>query len=113
MIRAFISIELDPDLRGRLAKLQQDIKSELQRTLPRNARLQWVKPESLHVSVKFLGDVEEARLDAIREALSARSVRAVDRIPDAMAAAVSALTAPYRRRTDAETPIISSFAVLL
>jgi 2'-5' RNA ligase len=34
-------------------------------------RLRWVRPENLHVTLKFIGEVEAAKLDGIRSALTA------------------------------------------
>ena len=73
MIRAFVAVELSASVRDALARLQDGLKSELIRavraSIP-NARVQWVNPGSLHVTLKFLGDVEEASLETIRGALS-------------------------------------------
>jgi 2'-5' RNA ligase len=47
-LRAFVALELDPDLRARIAGLIAD----LRRTIP---DVRWARPESLHVTVRFLG----------------------------------------------------------
>lgn len=73
MIRTFIAVELPAALRGRIADLQQQAKSELTRELRRrapDARLQWVRTESMHVTVKFLGDVTEDSIRDIEQALA-------------------------------------------
>lgn len=72
MIRAFIAAELTATLRGRIGDLQQQVKGELTRELRRrapDARIQWVRTESMHVTVKFLGDVTEDSVKDIEQAL--------------------------------------------
>lgn len=73
MIRAFIAVDLTSALRGRIADLQQQVKNELTRELRRrapDARIQWVRTESMHVTVKFLGDVTEDGVHDIERALA-------------------------------------------
>ncbi len=73
MIRTFIAVELPTALRERIADLQQQVKSELTRELRRrapDARLQWVRAESMHVTVKFLGDVTEDSVHDIEDVLA-------------------------------------------
>lgn len=60
MIRAFLAVELSEELRSRLAQVQQDLRQRLSRTLPKQVRLSWVQPASIHLTIKFLGDMDEA-----------------------------------------------------
>jgi 2'-5' RNA ligase len=72
MIRTFIAIELDEPLRAAIGGVQAGVRRTLERELRRSApdaRIQWVKPESIHLTLKFLGDIEEGRVAAIAEAL--------------------------------------------
>jgi 2'-5' RNA ligase len=67
-VRAFIAIELPADLIKRLKDFQSGLSP---------ARLQyvkWVDPGSIHLTLKFLGDVDAVRLEAVKEA-SAAAVR--------------------------------------
>ncbi len=64
MIRAFIAVELGAELRAALAEAQAYLKDKL------DARLQWVRPESLHVTLKFLGNVEEDRIPDLERAMT-------------------------------------------
>jgi 2'-5' RNA ligase len=73
MIRSFIAIELPPNLRAALSRLQAQLKAELLRELGASAgeaRLQWVKPDSIHLTLKFLGDFPEEQVSALRQALT-------------------------------------------
>src|SRR5229473_1808380 len=64
MIRAFIAINLPPTARARLAQLQR----ELQLTFVAGA-VRWVRPEQIHLTLKFLGDVPEESLSDLETAL--------------------------------------------
>ncbi len=68
-VRAFVAIELPPQVRDVLAGLVQ----ELSRARLRGVRL--VRPEGVHLTLKFLGDVQVAQVEAIASAL-ARVARA-------------------------------------
>lgn len=70
MIRAFLAVDLSEDLRGRIASVQQDVKASLLRELPRAVRLSWVRPASIHLTIKFLGDMDEQLAEPLREALA-------------------------------------------
>ena len=69
MIRCFVAIELDEGLRKALAELQRRLRPVLEKATGREAKVQWVRPESIHATIKFLGDVEEGRIEAIAQAL--------------------------------------------
>jgi 2'-5' RNA ligase len=65
LIRAFIAIELDDALYRALADLQTQLGRE------RAARgVRWVASDNIHVTLKFLGDVESSRLPDLRRALA-------------------------------------------
>lgn len=68
MIRAFIAVELDPALRTGIAGTQDRLRRALGKTIP-DARVQWVRPESIHLTLKFLGAVEERRVSEIADAV--------------------------------------------
>lgn len=70
MIRAFLAVELSNDVRSRIALIQQDLKSHLTRELPRAVRISWVQPASIHLTIKFLGDMDEQLVEPLREALA-------------------------------------------
>lgn len=65
-IRAFIAIRLPPPVEQALA----DIARALALTVPRGG-VRWVRPEQIHLTLRFLGDTPVAQLDAIRRAMDA------------------------------------------
>lgn len=62
-IRSFISINLPEELLQPLLDYRRRLESV-------KAEVSWVKPESLHFTLKFLGEVEERRIQDISEAMS-------------------------------------------
>jgi 2'-5' RNA ligase len=63
--RTFIAIELDEELRGNLGHLQDRLRG---RVAPRAVR--WVRPEGIHLTLKFLGDTPVDKVPAVQEALA-------------------------------------------
>lgn len=63
-MRTFVAIDLDAPLRAALRDLQSRLKRAPLAHLGR-----WVDPESIHLTLKFLGDVPAARLPEVRQAL--------------------------------------------
>ena len=63
-MRSFIAIELPEGVKSALAELRQELKKC-------NADIRWVKPDNVHLTLKFLGDIDEKSLDMIIEATKA------------------------------------------
>lgn len=61
--RSFVCIELPEEIKKNLADLQSRL-----RPLAKGI-VSWPKPEGLHLTLKFLGDVDPGRLDAAADAL--------------------------------------------
>ncbi|MDG6257014.1 MAG: RNA 2',3'-cyclic phosphodiesterase [Methanomicrobiaceae archaeon] len=62
MTRVFIAIDLPQDIRERIA--------ETQTVLARSgAKLTFVAPQHMHITLKFIGEVDDERLDDIQTAL--------------------------------------------
>lgn len=64
VLRLFIAVELSSEVRGKLSAAQEKFKTS-------GARVKWVRPHQIHVTLKFLGNVDETRVGAIIEAVSA------------------------------------------
>jgi RNA 2',3'-cyclic 3'-phosphodiesterase len=68
-MRLFVALQIPAEVREALSKLVSElcqIASSSGRDKPK-----WVKPENHHVTLKFIGETPAAKLDAIRETLSA------------------------------------------
>jgi len=63
-IRAFIAIHLPAEVRDYLATISAD----LSRQLPQGA-VRWVKPDRIHLTLRFLGDTDVRLLPDIQNAL--------------------------------------------
>jgi 2'-5' RNA ligase len=61
-MRAFIAIELDKVLRDELATLQAKLK-------PCGADVKWAEPHNIHLTLKFLGEVPEEKIETIKKTL--------------------------------------------
>jgi len=62
-MRVFIAIDLSTEMRSALAKLQQELE-------PLTDTARWVAPESIHVTLKFIGEIAEKRLADIDASLT-------------------------------------------
>ena len=64
-IRSFIAIELSPEIRQSLARLQEKLKAA------GNPPVRWVDPANIHLTLKFLGDIDSGITGRITAALEA------------------------------------------
>lgn len=58
MIRSFLAIELPKTTLERIAQLQAELKES-------RVDVRWVRPENIHLTLKFFGNIEESRIDGI------------------------------------------------
>jgi 2'-5' RNA ligase len=64
-IRTFVAVELEQPQRAALGKIQETLKRE------RAGRyVRWVAPESVHLTIKFLGEVDASRMTELQVALT-------------------------------------------
>ena len=71
-MRCFIAIDITEEIRAGLADLQQDIADNV---AVRRDDLKWVRPEAMHLTLKFLGEIRDREvMDICRvtEAVAAR-----------------------------------------
>ena len=67
-IRSFIAIELDDATRRATAAAIRELREG-----PGGDRIRWARPEALHVTLRFLGDIDPARVPALGAALRAEA----------------------------------------
>ena len=65
-IRCFIAIELEEGIHKNLAQLQ----SRLQKKIYHDSKIRWVKPHNIHLTLKFLGDVDDTAIPEVCTAVS-------------------------------------------
>ncbi|MBP6964421.1 MAG: RNA 2',3'-cyclic phosphodiesterase [Armatimonadetes bacterium] len=72
-IRTFIAVKLPGEVRRRLAEIEK-------RLMESGADVKWVPEENFHITLKFLGGVEQAKMSGVREAVerAASGVRPFD-----------------------------------
>ena len=61
-MRVFLALDLPDQVIAHLG----EVAGELKATLPENA-IRWVKPESIHLTLKFLGEVKPEFVDQVKE----------------------------------------------
>ena len=69
MIRAFLAVELSGALRAELATVQQELRRRIGPEVKRGMRVTWPQPASIHLTLKFLGEIDEQRIEPLRAAL--------------------------------------------
>jgi len=62
LIRAFVAIELEAETRARLAELIESLRDRIW-------GVRWVRPEGIHLTLRFLGYARNEVLEALRPAL--------------------------------------------
>src|SRR3989344_3213799 len=62
-MRLFIAIDLSKDVKGILYKVQKSIRNNL-------AKIHWVAPKNLHLTLKFIGEVEDSKVNEIKDRLN-------------------------------------------
>lgn len=67
-MRAFIAVELGPAVRSAIAGVMADLRD-------RFAGLRWVRPEGVHLTLRFLGDSSPEQIDRLRDSLGPIAAR--------------------------------------
>jgi RNA 2',3'-cyclic 3'-phosphodiesterase len=62
-MRLFVGIDIEPEIRERLARFVDGVQG-----FAPDAR--WVRPETFHVTLKFIGEVAELKVDSVKSALA-------------------------------------------
>ncbi|MBI5560213.1 MAG: RNA 2',3'-cyclic phosphodiesterase [Deltaproteobacteria bacterium] len=73
-LRTFIAIELPDKLKKRLKMLQE----ELKKNSGNASKISWARPETIHLTLKFIGDIDGGKAQEITEGLkkAAENVKA-------------------------------------
>ncbi|MBM2832103.1 MAG: ligT [Dehalococcoidia bacterium] len=62
-VRSFIAIELPQEVKTCLSDLERELKRG------RHSAIKWVSPEGIHLTLKFMGNVETDKIDAVEKAI--------------------------------------------
>ena len=68
-MRLFVALEIPAAVQDNLAAQIKELRDFSTKVADKRPR--WVRPENLHVTLKFIGEVSPTKLDGIRSALSA------------------------------------------
>ncbi len=63
LIRGFVAVELPAEVRAFLAGLAERVRSQ-------GVRARWVSPDRMHITLRFLGEIQASRFEAVRAALA-------------------------------------------
>jgi 2'-5' RNA ligase len=67
-VRLFVALQIPDSIRKDYAALIDDLRRLDAKASPKKPK--WVRPENLHVTLKFIGHIDPAKLDSIRNALT-------------------------------------------
>jgi 2'-5' RNA ligase len=67
-VRLFVAVACDPEAARAVAAWQAELRSRL-------AGVSWVRPENFHLTLRFLGEVADDRVDAAARAVAAAAAR--------------------------------------
>jgi 2'-5' RNA ligase len=70
MIRAFLAVELSQELQDKLGTFQQEFKRSIASEIQQDVRISWVQPAKIHLTIKFLGDMDEQVIDPLSGAIA-------------------------------------------
>lgn len=62
MIRSFIAIDIPRNIKDIISEIQYDLKKS-------EADVKWVKPDIIHLTLKFLGNIEEGQVEEIKKSM--------------------------------------------
>lgn len=63
-MRTFVAIELPKELASQIDQLQTNLRKT-------KADVSWVKPQNVHITLKFLGEVKEEKIEEVYQAVEA------------------------------------------
>jgi 2'-5' RNA ligase len=74
MLRAFIAIQLSDEMKRQIGSVQAELKREVSGSRERGkavkiGKIGWTQPEGIHLTLRFLGDIQETQVDGLREIL--------------------------------------------
>lgn len=62
-IRTFIALNLGPEIQDAILNIQAGLKKI-------DCNVKWVEPQNIHLTLKFLGDVEPKKIDVLKQTLT-------------------------------------------
>ncbi len=79
-IRTFVAILISEEARNAISEMIRELQDM-------DNRLRWVKPDNIHLTLKFLGGVQEEKLPDLKQALEFSLIDTIGTFEDAIAIA--------------------------
>jgi 2'-5' RNA ligase len=67
-MRLFVAMDVPEEIKGVISETLGDLRKNME-------GVRWVKPENIHITVKFIGDYEEDKLDRLEVEIKKAAVR--------------------------------------
>ena len=81
VLRVFVSLNPPPGIVGKLVEIQARLRATLEKSFPAEPwRIRWTRPDQLHLTLLFLGNVFEHQVDDLRCQVE-QVVQSVPRLP--------------------------------
>ncbi|MFH1053382.1 MAG: RNA 2',3'-cyclic phosphodiesterase [Candidatus Woesearchaeota archaeon] len=61
-MRCFVAVNLPNDIREQLGDMVKGLREE-------KGKINWVQPQNMHITLKFLGDLDDAKIELVKEKL--------------------------------------------
>ena len=68
-LRAFIAVDISPEIRKELIRIQSELKNSLK------GNISWVEPENIHLTLRFLGQITDKQLEEIKKRSAANTIK--------------------------------------
>src|SRR5688572_1119982 len=69
-MRLFVGIAIDSAVAAAASTLSDELRRRAARLAP-GARITWIPPERIHLTVRFIGEADEDRVTSVKEAMTA------------------------------------------
>ncbi len=66
-MRAFLAVQLDAELQHEIAELQRTLRDIIERSTASRSRISWTHPDTIHLTLKFLGDIDKGRVEPLQQ----------------------------------------------
>ncbi|MGA2093925.1 MAG: RNA 2',3'-cyclic phosphodiesterase [Sedimentisphaerales bacterium] len=63
-MRVFIAIDIDEKIRAAIADVQKQLNAKVD---IKKGDVKWVEPDNIHLTLKFLGEIDDSKLSEIKE----------------------------------------------
>lgn len=71
-MRLFVAVDINSQVRNRIEKVQRRLKQELGHA---DRGVKWVRPEQIHLTLKFLGEVRDAAITQVCDVVTRTAAR--------------------------------------